>query len=333
MAGPYEVKPGFHHARGRWNPGFIQAFRLMCRLRQLPLLVGAVLAGVDDQLGAVAGRGTRVVQAQRAAVGLQLQLAVGQLAPLLVSGAVAGPQDDLAADAAVALVVQALVVVDELVAGEPPALGLVRTTARPDHDRRPVGGAVELVVHALVVEADDRVYRTGDRRRRRPRRRAGRRSRRKAQRGGERTLGGVGRRQAHGRRHTALAISGLGGQRRDTFGQRGHAGGTTLRRWRSGVVICTGECVADRDVLVGAVSGVVGHAYRYRGRRGNVPRHRARKGGGRAVGSSNAVADHGVRVGDFHAGTDRAGGEQTTHCRIDDKTTDSPHHQLPLYKI
>src|SRR3984957_12477103 len=173
----------------------------MCRLRQLPLLVGAVLAGVDDQLGAVAGRRTRVVQAQRPAVGLQLELAVGQLAPLLVGGAVAGPQDDLAADAAVALVVQALVVVDELVAGEAPALGLVSTAARPDHDLRPVGRAVELVVQALVVEADDRVYRAGDRRRRRPRRRARRPSRRIAQRGSELGGGtGIGGRQAHVRR-------------------------------------------------------------------------------------------------------------------------------------
>ena len=38
-----------------------------------------------------------------------------------------------------------------------------------------------------------------------------------------------------------------------------------------------------------------------------------------------------VRVGDPHAGGNGSGCKQATHCRIDDKTTDSPHHQLPLY--
>jgi hypothetical protein len=33
----------------------------------------------------------------------------------------------------------------------------------------------------------------------------------------------------------------------------------------------------------------------------------------------------------LHARADRTGGEQATHCRTDDKTTNSPHHQLPLY--
>src|SRR6202161_2046148 len=144
-----------------------------CALGQRPLLVGAVLAGVNDQLGAVLLRVARIVHAQRVAVGLQPDLAVGQLTPLLVGGAVAAPQDDLAADAAVALIVQALAVVDELAVAERPVLRLVSAAARPDNRLGPVGRAVALVIQALPVVALDRVdgTTTGGRRCRRTGRR------------------------------------------------------------------------------------------------------------------------------------------------------------------
>src|SRR6204780_3370511 len=224
-----------------------------CRaLGQRPLLVGAVLAGVNDQLGAVLLRVPRIVHAQRVAVRLQPDLAVGQLAPLLIGGAVAGPQDDLAADAAVALIVQALAVVDELVVAEGPVLRLVGAAARPDDRLGPVGRAVALVVQALPVEALHRVHRPGDRYRRRARRRRTTAGGRVAQLAGVVDLGGdvVGR-QADAHVHLARAVSGGGGQRRERHGQRGRGviGGALL------VPIPAAGGAGDRpahiDVLVG----------------------------------------------------------------------------------
>src|ERR1700689_2933516 len=255
-----------------------------CRaLGQRPLLVGAVLAGVNDQLGAVLLRVPRIVHAQRVAVRLQPDLAVGQLAPLLIGGAVAGPQDDLAADAAVALIVQALAVVDELAVAERPVLRLVGAAARPDNRLGPVGRAVALVVQALPVVALDRVdgtTTTRGRRRRRAGRRAGGRGR-VAQRGGE--LGGsagVGARQGHGGLHVALAVSSVGGQRSHIVGQgcRTHLAARRLRD-RAGAVRAAERRHFDRDALGGGAAAgggaVVDDGHGYRRRRGNRRLHGA----------------------------------------------------------
>src|SRR5260370_33459984 len=101
-------------------------------LGQGELLVGAALAFINDELGAVLGRGPRVIQAQRAAVRLQLELAVGQLTPLLIRAAGAGLQDDLGAAAAGPLVVKALAVGHEPALAECPGLARIRAAARPD---------------------------------------------------------------------------------------------------------------------------------------------------------------------------------------------------------
>src|SRR5580704_16827351 len=133
-------------------------------LWQGPVLVGAVVAGVNRELGAVLGRVGRVVQAERAAVGLEHVLAAGVVRPQFVRDASAGPQGDLAAAPAGRLVVHALAVVHKLAVAEGPVLGGA-AGAGPDLHLVPVGGAVARVVGAFAAVALDR----GGRRGRRPR--------------------------------------------------------------------------------------------------------------------------------------------------------------------
>src|ERR1039458_10495164 len=81
---------------------------MLWSLNLRPALVGTAVAGVQDELGAILGRVRRVVEAVLPAVGLQHELAVGEVSPDLVRGAVTGVQDGVAPLAAPALGVHAL---------------------------------------------------------------------------------------------------------------------------------------------------------------------------------------------------------------------------------
>src|SRR6185437_2685793 len=116
-------------------------------LRQVPLLVGAAVAGPQVELGAVGGVGVRVVQAL---AGDRVdQFAVARL-PLLVGAAGALPQlDEGAVGGAGAGDVQALAVdLDGPVGRHRPGL-VGPAVAVPELDLGAVGGRLPVVVHAL----------------------------------------------------------------------------------------------------------------------------------------------------------------------------------------
>src|SRR5579863_9914147 len=114
---------------------------------QVPLLVGAAVAGPQVKLGAVGGVGPRVVQAL-AGDGVD-QRSVARL-PLLVGAAVALPQlDEGAVGGAGAGDVQALAVdLDGPVGRHRPGL-VGAAVAVPDLDLGAVSGGLGVVVHAL----------------------------------------------------------------------------------------------------------------------------------------------------------------------------------------
>src|SRR6185437_10995630 len=116
-------------------------------LGQVPLLVGAAVAGPQVELGAVGGVGARVVQAL--AGGRVDQLAVARL-PLLVRAACALPQlDQRAVGGAGSGDVQALAVdLHGPVGRHRPGL-VGPAVAVPDLDLGAIGGRLPVVVHAL----------------------------------------------------------------------------------------------------------------------------------------------------------------------------------------
>src|ERR1700761_2744771 len=151
--------PGVGQSRRRCSR---QCWSGQCWSGQGPLLVGAAVAGVEDELSAVGGVGSRVVQAL---AGGRVDQFAGRGRPLLFCAAVARPPLDQGAvgRGGPGDVHAAAVDGEGAVAVHGPVLGSGVAVAVPHLDLVAVGGAGVVVVHALgaVVAGHDRAGRPG----------------------------------------------------------------------------------------------------------------------------------------------------------------------------